>query len=61
MNTQDYQAMLRAIDDAIAVCDQASGSMDDVQREMCAELRNVRAQLRRLIGLETGSRVSDRS
>lgn len=58
MNTQDYQTMLQAIDEAIAVCDRESGSMDEVQCEVCVGLKNVRAQLRRLmIGMEETNRT----
>ena len=49
MKTQDYKAILRAIEEAIEVCDQSSGFMDQVHREMCEELRTIRGRLRGLI------------
>lgn len=49
MKTQDYKAILRAIENAIEICDQSSGFMDQVHREMCEELRLIRGRLRQLI------------
>jgi hypothetical protein len=54
MKTQDYKAILRAIEQAIEVCDQSSGFMDQVHREMCEELRIIRGRLRALIGSQEG-------
>jgi len=55
MKIQDYQAILRAIEQAIEVCDQSSGFMDQVQLEMCEELRMLRGRLTRLIGAQESS------
>lgn len=55
MKTQDYQAILRAIEQALEVCDQSSGFMDQVHRDMCEELRSIRGRLRHLIIGQEGS------
>ena len=49
MKTQDYKDILRAIEQAIAVCDQSSGFMDQLHQQMCEELRAIRSRLRLLI------------
>ena len=49
MKIQDYQAMLRAIDEALEVCDQSSGFMEQIHREICSELRTARDRLLGLI------------
>jgi hypothetical protein len=54
MKTQDYKAILRAIEQAIEVCDQSSGFMDQVHREMCEELRTIRVRLSHLISGQEG-------
>ena len=50
MKTQDYQAILHAIEQAIEVCDQSSGFMDQAHHDMCRDLRTIRDRLRSLIG-----------
>ena len=42
--------MLRAIEQALEVCDRQSGFMDEIHREICQRLREARARLLRLIG-----------
>lgn len=49
MKTTDYQAILRSVEQAIEVCDQSSGFMDQVHREMCEELRAIRGKLHVLL------------
>ena len=48
MKTQDYQAMLRAIEQALEVCDR-SGFMDETHGEICQNLRETRSRLLDLI------------
>lgn len=50
MKIQDYKAMLRAVEQALEVCDQSSGFMDEVHRKICQDLRETRARLLRLLG-----------
>ncbi len=57
MKTKDYVAMLGAVEQAIEICDQSSDFMDQVHREICAELRATRARLLRLIKLAEGEQV----
>jgi hypothetical protein len=52
MKTQDYKEILRAIEEAIEVCDQSTGFMDQVHRDMCEELRTIRSRLHRLINTQ---------
>lgn len=55
MRKQDYKAILRSIEQAIEVCDQSSGFMDQIHLEMCEELRTLRSRLSRLISAEEGT------
>jgi hypothetical protein len=50
MKMSDYKAILRALEQAIEICDQSSGFMDETHREICEELRATRARLLRLSG-----------
>lgn len=50
MKIQDYKTMLRAVEQALEVCDQSSGFMDEVHRKICQDLRETRARLLRLLG-----------
>jgi hypothetical protein len=52
MNVEQYKAMLRAVEQALNVCDQSVGFMDEVQREVCQDLRAVRVRLLALIDSE---------
>ena len=49
MKTQDYKAILRALEQAIEICDRASGFMDEAQCEICAELRATHGRLVHLV------------
>jgi len=49
MKTQDYQSMLRSIEEAIAICDQSTGFMDRRHAKICEDLRQTRARLLHLI------------
>lgn len=55
MKKQDYKAILRSIEQAIEVCDQSSGFMDQVHLQMCEELRSLRGRLHGLISAEEGT------
>lgn len=50
MKMQDYRTMLRAVEQALEVCDQSSGFMDEIHRKICEDLRETRARLLRLLG-----------
>jgi hypothetical protein len=50
MKKQDYKAILRALDQAIEICDQSSGFMDETHHKICEELRAVRGRLLSLGG-----------
>jgi hypothetical protein len=50
MKIQDYKAMLRAVEQALEVCDQSTGFMDEIHRKICEDLRDARARLLRLVG-----------
>ena len=45
MKKQDCEAMLRSIEQAIAVCDQSPGLLDDFHLEICKELRATKRRL----------------
>jgi hypothetical protein len=61
MNIQDYKAILRAVEQALEVCDQSSGFMDQAHREMYEELRSIRGRLRRLIGASEETALKPRA
>jgi hypothetical protein len=50
MKTQDYRTMLRAVEQALEVCDQSSGFMDEIHRKICQDLRETRSRLLSLLG-----------
>lgn len=50
MKIQDYKTILSAVERALEVCDQSSGFMDEMHREICENLRETRIILVRLIG-----------
>jgi hypothetical protein len=45
MKKQDCEAILRSIEQAIAICDQSPGVMDDFHRQICRELRATKLRL----------------
>jgi hypothetical protein len=53
MKIDDYQSILRAVEQAIQICDESGGVMDKAHQDICAELRTTRARLRRLISQDT--------
>ncbi|HEX2852499.1 MAG TPA: hypothetical protein VHO24_04615 [Opitutaceae bacterium] len=50
MKNQDYRTMLRAVEQALEICDQSTGLMDEIHRKICEDLRDARARLLRLVG-----------
>ena len=50
MNIEDYRAILRAVDQALKICEQPVGFADEIQGEICEDLRETRATVLRLIG-----------
>lgn len=51
MNKQDYHAILSAIEQALAICDSYGDSLDEARARICGELRRMRVELRRQLGL----------
>jgi hypothetical protein len=49
MNIEQYRTMLRAVEQALKVCDQSVGFMDEIQREVCQNLHAIHARLLGLI------------
>ena len=52
MKTQDYEAMLQGVEQALAVCHKSSGIVDAVHREICEKLSAARDHLLLLIGAQ---------
>ena len=50
MKTDDYRAILHAVEQAIVICDQSTGMVDRIHQDICEELRATRARLRLLMG-----------
>lgn len=51
MGNNEYKAILSALEKAIAICDSSAGLMDAAHEKICQELRELRAQVRRHLGL----------
>lgn len=51
MNKKDYSAILSAIEQALAICDRYGEQLDEAHAKICGELRHMRAELRRQLGL----------
>ena len=51
MTTEDYRAMLDAIERALAICHDSLGKMDDAHRKICDDLRDARDRLLGLLKL----------
>jgi hypothetical protein len=49
MEIQDYKKMLGAVEQALEVCDQSTGFMDEIHRKICEDLRDAHTRLIRLI------------
>ena len=49
MKTNDYIAMLRAVESALEICSKSTGFMDAVHRKICEELHDARDRLLTLI------------
>ena len=50
MKIKDYEAILSAVERALAVCQQSTGFMDQMHREICENLQTTRDLLLRIIG-----------
>jgi hypothetical protein len=50
MKAKDYTTILRAIEQALEVCDNSTGFMDEMHLKICQELRETRARLIRIMG-----------
>lgn len=51
MEKKDYRAMLSAIEQALAICDSYGEHIDEIRGRICEDLRRVRVELRRQLGL----------
>ena len=51
MRTEDYQAMLDAVERALQICRESLGKMDEAHRKICDDLRDARDRLRALLQL----------
>jgi len=49
MKIEEYRSILRAVEQAIQICDDSAKSMDKTHQDICAELRITRARLHQLI------------
>ena len=49
MKTNDYIAMLRAVESALEICSKSTGFMDAMHRKICEELHDARDRLLKLI------------
>lgn len=54
MKKEDYQMMLIAVNRALEVCEQSSGFMDQVHREICENLKETKLLLLRVMNLPEG-------
>jgi hypothetical protein len=55
MKIDDYRSILRAVEQALRICDESAGSMDKTHQDICAELRTTRARLHQLIGQDAST------
>lgn len=46
----DYKAMLRSVENALEICRESSGFMDEVHRKICEDLRAAHTRLQELMG-----------
>ena len=51
MKTDDYRAMLTAVEKALAICQGSLGKMDETHRKICDDLRDARDRLLQLLKL----------
>jgi hypothetical protein len=56
MNIEQYQAMLRAVEKALEVCDESPGFMEQAHRDICSDLRVARERLLHLIRGSSGTK-----
>jgi hypothetical protein len=57
MKIEDYKTMLRAVEQALKICDQSVGFMDEAHRKICEDLRDAHTRLLLVIG-SSGSRFA---
>jgi hypothetical protein len=55
MKIDDYRSILRAVEQAIQICDDSAKSMDKTHQDICAELRITRARLHQLINQDAST------
>lgn len=55
MKIDDYRSILRAVEQAIQICDESAKSMDKTHQDICAELRITRARLHQLISQDAST------
>ena len=51
MKADEYRAMLAAIEQALAICHESLGKMDEAHRRICDDLRDARDRLLALLKL----------
>lgn len=51
MRTEDYKAMLDAVERALQICRESLGKMDAAHRKICEDLQHARDHLRALLQL----------
>lgn len=51
MNTDDYKAMLAAVEQALAICRDSLGKMDATHQRICEDLRDARDRLLEVLKL----------
>lgn len=49
MRTEDYKAMLDAVEKALSTCRESFGKMDGSHRKICEDLRDARDRLLQLL------------
>ena len=55
MKIDDYRSILRAVEQAIQICDESAKSMDKTHQDICAELRITRARLHQMISQDAST------
>lgn len=51
MKSEEYRAMLEAVERALEICRQSLGKMDATHRKICDDLRDARDRLLELLNL----------
>jgi hypothetical protein len=58
MKTKDYKVMLRAVEQALEICDNSTGFMEKIHQDICEGLRATRARLLQLTQASAGESSS---